>query len=229
MKAPTANSAYTGHQLDVSLAMDEIPSLEHDDAIAFVSDPRKLQQLAPFLEEAVTVSQVAAQLALTPNAAYKLVRCLERLGLVRCTHARRRAGKPVKFYRAVAPRFRIPSSRLSLNTLSDLREAHYWKRMQRVLNRMYRDVQWRDQNWSLVLDRASRGQLFLRPFQSDGRSLHSLTASQPATLSGWIELRLTAQKAKALQRELFEVLERYGASSHGQRYLLGLFFGEERD
>jgi DNA-binding transcriptional ArsR family regulator len=229
MKAATANSEYTGNQLNVTLELGDAVRLENDAAIAFVSDPQKLQQLAPFLQDEVTVSQVAVQLKLTQNAAYKLVRTLERLGLVRLTREQRRAGKSVKFYRVVAQRISVASDRLSLGQLIELRHARYWERMQRIVSRTYYERDWEDRQWSFVVDRTHQGQLFLRPFYSDGRAMNSLEDAQPAVFNGWIELRLTPAQAKAMQRDVYELLRRYDASTTGQRYLFGLFMGEERE
>jgi DNA-binding MarR family transcriptional regulator len=230
MKASAANSAYTGNRFDVNLDLERTLQLESEEAIRFVTDPSRLQQLSPFLDAEVTVSEVAAHLRLAPNAAYKLVRQLERLGLVRRTREQKRAGKSLKFYRATAERFSVATRRLPLELLLEARHAHYWSRMQRVFNRVQAERQLEDAGWSFALDRTHQGQVFLRPFDETGRAVSALESSRPAVLNGWVELDLTGQQAKALQNELFEVLQRYdGSVTNGRRYLLGMFLGEERD
>ncbi|NJK45039.1 MAG: hypothetical protein HC933_12810 [Pleurocapsa sp. SU_196_0] len=50
MKASGANSAYTGNRFDVNLDLERTLQLESDEAIRFVTDPSRLQQLSPFLD-----------------------------------------------------------------------------------------------------------------------------------------------------------------------------------
>ncbi|NJK45040.1 MAG: hypothetical protein HC933_12815 [Pleurocapsa sp. SU_196_0] len=158
------------------------------------------------------------------------MRHLEHLGWCIALESRKRAGKSLKFYRATAERFSVATRRLPLELLLEARHAHYWSRMQRVFNRVQAERQLEDEGWSFALDRTHQGQVFLRPFDKTGRAVSALESSRPAVLSGWVELDLTGQQAKALQNELFEVLRRYdGLTTNGRRYLLGVFLGEERD
>lgn len=215
--------AYQSHW-PVSPLPDSGIAVVHDPQIAdLLTNPESLEQLEPFLGQEATVGEAARQSGTLPNTMLARVGRWTRLGLLKLTRTEKRAGKPLRFYRTTADAWFIPFDNTSAETLEAglARRDSYWE------NRLRRAVvKAREQqvgSWGTRVYRDSRGRLQMQMAVSPDSNWTSLGSDQPAVLAAWRDgLHLDFEDAKALQRELFELLLRYQRKDGPQRYLLRL-------
>jgi hypothetical protein len=216
----------TGNMKDVVLTVT-------DPAWATVLlDPQESVFYTPFLGQDCTVSEAAQLSGASVNTAYARVRRLLKLGLLRVNGEQRRAGRAVKMYRMVAERFFVPyevtvheSYAALLLAYCDLPSAHA---LSRNVARTRAQIA---PQYGLELFR-TEGALDIRPATApgvwadadphDGPALFNLAAG---------DLMLNHTEAKALQRELTEIWQRYRYKDAGGRqcYLLRLGFTPDWD
>ncbi len=186
-------------------------------------DPRALRHLAPFLGRELTIGQAAAESGEKPNTTLARARRYLELGLLEVTGAVRRNGRPMKLYRTVADVFFVPFEA----TRSDSLEAalaerdSYWEALLRrnvVKSRLESFG-----NWGTRIYRDERGRLQVQTAVTPDANATTLHPAAPAVFSAWRDaVMLDFEDAKALQRELFELLTRYQRLNGSQRYVLRL-------
>lgn len=188
-----------------------------------LTDPATLRQLEPFLGRDVSVGQAAAETDQKPNTMLSRVRRLVTAGVLRETGRIRRRGRPIRLYRSVADIFFIPfdvTSAESLEAALAEREA-YWERLLR--SNVVRARQERIGVWGTRIYRDGRGRLQIQTAVRPDRNYTTLDPSGPAVLSAWRDrVYLDFEDAKALQREMFELLQRYQKKQGAQRYIVHL-------
>ncbi len=196
-----------------------------DDAVLadLLTNPETLRQLEPFLGQENTVSEAARLTATLPNTMLARVGRWQKLGLLEVSRQELRAGKPVKYYRTTADAWFIPFDNTSAETLEAglAQRDRFWEtRLRRAV------VKAREQqvgNWGTRVYRDERGRLQIQMAVSPDSNWTSLDMDRPAVLAAWRDgLHLDFKDAKALQRELFELLLRYQRKEGAQRYLLRL-------
>lgn len=84
---------------------------------AILCDPHRVRFLRPFLARSATVTQVARELDVTPNALLYRVRRMLAAGLLRVVEERARAGRAVKVYRSSHDGYRVPMSAMRFDDL----------------------------------------------------------------------------------------------------------------
>lgn len=196
----------------------------HDAQLAdLLTNPETLRQLEPFLGQESTVAEAARLTSTLPNTMLARVGRWLRLGLLELTREELRAGKAVKHYRTVADSWFIPFDNTSAETLEAglAQRDRFWEtRLRRAV------VTAREQqvgNWGTRVYRDARGRLQIQMAVSPDSNWTSLDMDRPAVLAAWRDgLHLDFEDAKALQRELFELLLRYQRKEGAQRYLLRL-------
>lgn len=186
-------------------------------------DPRALRHLAPFLGRELTIGQAATESGEKPNTTLARVRRYLALGLLEVAGAVKRNGRPMKLYRTVADVFFVPFEA----TRSDSLEAalaerdSYWEVLLRrnvVKSRLESFG-----NWGTRIYRDERGRLQVQTAVTPDANATTLHPAAPAVFSAWRDaVMLDFEDAKALQRELFELLTRYQRLSGSQRYVLRL-------
>ncbi|NAZ82266.1 helix-turn-helix domain-containing protein [Kineococcus sp. R8] len=85
--------------------------------VAILTDPRRVRFLRPFLARSATVSQVAVELDVTPNALLYRVRRMLQVGLLQVVEERARAGRAVRVYRSSHDGYRIPMAAMGFDDL----------------------------------------------------------------------------------------------------------------
>ena len=188
-----------------------------------LTNPETLRQLEPFLGQENTVAEAAHLTGTLPNTMLARVGRWLRSGLLEVTRQELRAGKPLKFYRTTADAWFIPFDNTSAETLEAglAQRDRFWEtRLRRAV------VTAREQqvgNWGTRVYRDERGRLQIQMAVSPDSNWTSLDMDRPAVLAAWRDgLHLDFEDAKALQRELFELLLRYQRKEGAQRYLLRL-------
>ena len=182
-----------------------LDSLTIDDpaAAAVFAHARQRRILLALVAQERSLSQLSRATGTPLNLLHHHIGKLLRLGLARVTREARRAGSPIRFYRAVARAFFVPAEAMASPPGAD---------MQRHLREL--------------LDRSLLSTLKGVRYSHDGSGPQvRLVEEADALRAGaevWLDLRLSSQEASAFTTELQQLLQRVAArsTSGGRRYLV---------
>lgn len=187
----------------------------------------EMRYLGPFLGREVTLSQAADELGVSLPRLHYQVRKLLAADLLCVSRTERRGGRALKLYRAVADRLFVPFELMTDETVeASLAKADYpWLPLfLRSLGRVWRD---HPSAWGMRFERADSG--FVRasvvpdPRREDLLDEPDLPG---VFVGGWVtDLHLDFDEARALRRELAEVVARYAGRRGSARHLLQIRFG----
>lgn len=196
------------------------------EAAAILCDSKAVRHLAPFMGTERTVSEVASELKLSTQAMFYWVRKFCQLGLLRVAREEPRGGKAVKYYRASAERYFIPFRLVPIETLEALarmRDKPWEEAFDRNLVQTYHDTFGTLHTWGVCIlrDEGQGIRIDLAPETGGASFLSELVRrdDMPAVLSCWLPLQLDYAEAKALQRELDALAQRYRQKRGAQLYL----------
>lgn len=186
-------------------------------------DARTRRQLAPFLGAAASVGEAARARNEKPNTVLRRVRRLLDAGLLEVAETVPRRGRAIRRYRAVAEVFFVPFEASAADDLeSALAEREAW--VERLLRRAV--VRARREAlgvWGTRIYADERGRVQVQMAVRPDADASTLDPGGPAVLSAWRDgLELDYPDAKALQRELYELLLRYQRKRGAQRYVVHL-------
>lgn len=203
---------------------DPRTEIVHDDGrAALLLDPRTLQQLEPFLGAARSVGEAAGLRDEKPNTVLRRVQRFEAAGLLEVAEVVPRRGRPIRRYRTVADVFFVPFEATTASSLEEAltdREAWYERLLRRNVVRARLEA---IGAWGTRIYRDDRGRLQVQMAVRPDVNATTLDVGGPAVLSAWRDgLQLDFDDAKALQRELFDLLLRYQRKRGGQRYVIHL-------
>lgn len=198
----------------------KVESLE---AALFLTDRQELRYLKPFILRECTVSEAAAELGVKVTPMYKKLERLLHLGLVRETCQTARAGRAIRHYRAVAQRFFVPFTLHPPELIGEPNRKHHMAVFEHNIQRLYRSEAFVEQGLGVATDFTEAGEIYLRFTYPDGAPWDYMHPQAPAMLSGWNPLKLEPTEAKALQKELFDVIIKYLGKEGSQTYLSGIF------
>jgi hypothetical protein len=183
--------------------------------------PSGLRQLAPFIGAPRTVSEVARETGEKPNTVLRRVERLLARGLLEVADERRRAGRPLRRYRATADVFFVPFEATGADDLEAAladRDA-YWERLLR--RHVVRARSEAMGVWGTRIYRDARGRVQVQTAVSPDANASMLDDGMPAALSAWRDqVWLDHADAKAFQRELYELVQRYQRARGAQRYVV---------
>ena len=183
--------------------------------------PSGLRRLAPFIGAPRTVSEVARETGEKPNTVLRRVQRLLALGLLEVADERRRAGRPVRRYRATADVFFVPFEATGADDLEAAlaeRDA-YWERLLR--SHVVRARSEAMGVWGTRIYRDARGRVQVQTAVSPDANASMLDDDMPAALSAWRDqVWLDHADAKAFQRELYDLVQRYQRARGAQRYVV---------
>ncbi len=190
-----------------------------------LADPESARFVFPFLGRERTVSEVAAELGLKVDAMYYRVKRLERLGLLRVVRLLERKGRAIRTYQASSSAYFVPLTAVPDATVEELLERGEAGPRQRATEGFAAAL--KDAALAVrfgVHVRLDDGEpsISLGPEDANWRPERFLDAAAPALLMSWTSLNLDFADAKALQRELFEVIARYSVLGGAQTYLMGV-------
>jgi DNA-binding transcriptional ArsR family regulator len=195
--------------------------VDDESAARWLVRPSGLRLLEPFLGEARSVAEVARATGDKPNTVLRRVQRLQELGLVEVAAIRRRAGRPEKRYRATADVFFVPFEATGAADLEGAlaeRDAYWERLLRRHVVRARREAMG---TWGSRIYRDARGRLQVQTAVSPAANATMLDADMPAALSAWRDqVWLDHADAKALQRDLFALLQHYQAKRGAQRYVV---------
>lgn len=223
MSAPDSHRSGFSH--DQSAAEDAATSsfsiVGSGPAADALTNPTSLRYLAPFLGRTLSVGEAARESGAKPNTTLRRVQRFVELGLLEVVGERKRAGRPIKLYRTVADIFFVPFEATHAESLeAALKERDaYWEKLLRrnVVRARAESIG----TWGTRFYRDSRGRLQVQTAVTPDANVTTLHPEGPAALSLWRDqLMLDFADAKALQREMFELVRRYQRLSGSQRYVV---------
>ncbi len=192
-------------------------------AAELLMNPTTLRQLAPFLGRERTVGQAATESGELANTVLKRAKRFLAAGLLEVSGTLPRRGRPMKLYRTIADLFFVPfeaTAAESLETSLAERDA-YWERLLR--RNVVRARMEALGTWGTRVYRDERGRLQVQTAVTPEADATTLDAAAPAVLSSWRDsVTLDFEDAKALQREMYELLLRYEQKQGAQRYIVRL-------
>jgi hypothetical protein len=200
--------------------------LENTAACELVADRARRRWIAPFIGQERSIGAAAELLQVNPTQMYKRVERLLKLGLLHVARTEARAGKPIRYYRAVADTFFIPFQVYPPERINEANRMLYQDAFQRALERLYRDEYFVELDWGARTVVAPSGDTYLEIVQGNGQHWDYLGDAAPAVASGWNPMWLNPDDAKAMQRELVGVLSKYLGKNGSRAYLTGIFLCE---
>lgn len=193
------------------------------EAAELLTDPVLQRYFAPFIARECTVAQAAGELGLTTNSLLYRVRRFQAAGLLKVVRETPRAGRAVKVYRSVADTFYVPFALTRAETL----EAFFLRLDTPLQTLFYRNaaraVAQVETGIGLTVWRAGETDVRTRVSSGPGNLFDPLSPDVPSVLPFWSpEVWLEPDEAKALLRELIDLIGRYHNRRGSQRYLLHL-------
>lgn len=189
--------------------------------------------LEPFLLGSHSVKEIAGAMGLPLSVAFHQVKRLEAHGLLKVARLESRQGRPIKYYQASADGFFVPFHITPYNSLEGFVQ-HIQLQMQTRFNHLIAQA-----GHQLIDDPRKAGfrvyrmdnyvNIDLTPDAEDLDILVKLLEpGSPALMSSHAPLKLSRSDAKALQREMLELLLRYSSKGGDEPYIahLGLVPGE---
>lgn len=191
------------------------------DAARWLLRPSGLRQIEPFLGVDRSVSEAAAATGERPNTVLRRVRRLEQLGLVEVVETVPRAGRAIRRYRTTADVFFVPFEATGADSLESAiaeRDAYHERLLRTNVVRARTEAM---ETYGTRIYRDARGRLQVQTALSPDANATLLADDMPAALSAWRDgLTLDFEDAKSLQRELFDLVLRYGRRTGAQRYVV---------
>ena len=197
--------------------------LENPKACAVLVDREQLRSLGAFLARENTISSAAEELGVNPTKLYKQVQRFLELGLVKITRFEKRNGRATKYYRSSSDQFFIPFRMHPPELIGHQNRQHHTRLFAQGLERVYRQEHFIEQDWGAITAHTPGGAVYLSISNSQGERWDHLDPNAPAVVSGWNPIQLDFEDAKAMQRELVEMMSRYMEKGGNRTYLLGLF------
>ena len=147
------------------------------------------------------------------------------LGLLHVTGTVKRGGRAVKHYATAQDGFFVPFAAVpdsSLETLLHQQEEPWQRLLAHSLVQVGSDTFPDLHRWGMAV--YQEGDVLytdVTPTPEDGRTLNeiALEPASPALLMDWYTFSLTFQDAKAFQRELYALIQKYGQKRGPQSYL----------
>lgn len=191
-------------------------------AARILADPDVAIFLKPFMREPTTVKAAAEEFKLPLQTMHYRVLQMLQAGLLQVVKVEARQGRAIKHYRATATAFQVPLDLIPHSLLENLTEHVSWKsRLERGLQKALGESNYKSQ---MVVYLDEDGLLIWGSSQDDYRGdPQILGPGYPAVLNLWTGgLRLDRADAKALQRELWELYERYAHRGGAEKFVMHL-------
>ena len=204
------------------------------EAAEVIADPNARRYLEPFIGMERSVSEVAHDLDVAMSSVLYRVRRFIDLGLLEVTRTQQRPGRAIKFYQAVADGIFVPFNLTDIVNIEDIspqitRGAR--ETFRRNLGHAWKAAGDTEGTWGIVIYRNSEGivesDVVPEANMGDPSSFFRglLEPNAPAVWDSWSTYRLKFDTAKALQREMRSLLERYqeqDEEENGEAYIVRL-------
>jgi hypothetical protein len=190
--------------------------------------PHAQRVLAPFMAGTRSIAEAAIATGTSTQLVGYWVKRFTSLHLLQFICTRPGRGRPAKCYRATARGFFIPFETTNAQTIESLftdQERPWTEQLHRDLVRVGGSLLGGMHRWGMCV--SASGEAPCLRFAPNPQLVGDVEASllgsdAPALWTAWAVLKLDFADAKALQRELAALLERYGAKGGSQDYLVRL-------
>lgn len=203
-------------------------------ATQILIDRDRRAYLEPFMRGACSTGEAADALGVSvKDMAYRVQRML-RLHLVSVAGEQRRAGRAVRRYRAPTSFF-VPFAALpeaDLVEMFDVIVHPLQMGLLRGLAGAVTDGSWNVEGWGYAFELNDKGHVSVTPLARPGEQAERiyeriLQLDAPAVYLGYVPLRLDFARAKELQRELIDLVQRYQSDRGASTYWIGVGLGPE--
>ncbi len=182
-------------------------------AIRILADADNALWLKPFMREALSVKAAAEGLGVTIQAMHYRVQRMLRAGLLEVTDIRRRHGRSIKCYRAVARGFRVPLDLVPPESFEDLDRGLSWERL---LDRGLRKAWGYPDELVVHLDEYGALNFDWGPHERELLDPNAPPVLRFRSAALWLDWR----DAKTLQGELYDLWTRYRSRRGARRYVM---------
>jgi hypothetical protein len=214
---PIENSPENSAQLPVPTHVD----IRNPEAVRTLLNHKQRQAFRPFMRQSISISEAAALVGESLNTMLKRVqRWLEYGLLIETTGSASAAAQP-KRYTAAAESFFVPQSviaRLDLEQLLEQLDAFEAG----IMRRGQLEAALRVDDWGLRFTLDNDQDWNIQPARTGMQPWNYKAQDAPAILAETNVLELGFADAKALQRELMEVVRKYLNRSGDGRYIVRL-------
>lgn len=156
-------------------------------------NPLRCRLLMACSRREASLAQLSKALGIPlPKLHYHVGRLLD-AGLLEVSRTEARAGRPIRYYRAIAEQFLVPQSLLPASPSEAWAEG---------VRQSIRDENSRNPEVSLLYASDPEGRFYVRRIQTDPTVV-------PRTFARWYKLNLNVRQRGALAQELSDLLERY--------------------
>jgi hypothetical protein len=198
-------------------------TVTRSEQLPFLLEPSQRRYLEPFMAQERTISQAAAEIEVQPNTLLYAVRRMLACGLLVVARCERRKGRAIKVYRSSAEVFFLPHTALSQGGLEEAIAQVDLEGEQLLRRNIVYARSDRYPSWGFRMFRSTDGLVFLNAGLDAQHDLDWLALGSPAAFSIWsTSIHLDFADAKALQNELFALMERYRRKQGSQTYVLRL-------
>lgn len=201
-------------------------------AAELLTDWRQRRFLEPFIRGPTSMSEAAEALGVKLNAMHYRVGQLLELDLLEVVDSVKRKGRAVKLYSPTAEEFFVPFATTPHATVEDL--IRHLSALDEFLTHAVATLTAQSDSWGVLVSAdASKGgsplTVKLTPLDPQGvpaprPRMELLASTTPAVWSGEMLVKLDRETAKALQRELADLSERFEQrqSAGGRPYYIVL-------
>jgi len=189
------------------------------DAAAVLLNAETQKLLHPFFQEK-TAAVAAKELGMSTSALLYRLNKLVDFGVLKIVREEPRAGRASKVYRTTSNSFFVPFHVTQSETLEAYLEdvkRHYQTLLTANIAQVMRDM---DETWGMRIYKDDEGKLQTLTAKYPGNVM-SVDEEGPAIFDFYYpSLKLEFEDAKALQKELGEVFQRYVQKQGPQKYLI---------
>ena len=189
--------------------------------------PKSLELLGVLIESERSLQQISDALGWPINTSKYQLERLCQAGLVICTRQEARAGRAIRFYRAIASQFFVPYAFTPAMNPATLLEQEYAAKAKRfaynlTATALKARAEQGEFDWGVRFS-LENGKVRQHAALEEAAHWNFLSDDDPALIDVWDEgLMLNREDAKALQLELCDLIGRYRAKGGDTPYTLRL-------
>lgn len=185
-------------------------------------EPKHMRFIAPFIGQERQLKDVSEELKSNISTTYRRVKKYCDLGIIDIVKEEKRNGKAIKIYRAVADYFYIPHNLSNGIEATGMVWQEHWDRA--FLDGFRHSYGNCVDDWGQLIYRKD-GVFTAKLAANPNRELDMLEPNAPALFSRLHDtIYLNFSDAKALQKELNTVFDKYSKKTGNQRYMMQINF-----
>ena len=190
-------------------------------AIALLMHPTESYYLKPFMLKASSVSEAAELLNVSMNFLYYRVKRFLQVGILEKVNSKKRRGRAIQYYRASAESFFVPFSATDKESLEQLianHDEHWQPNLRKGIANAYKASGLDEKYWGVRINTAADLMMFdINPYEQDKNQ----NQHPKGMFNGWdTRHHLSDEDVKALEHELYAVLNKYLQKRTGPRKVL---------